>query len=118
MLLIAAAAALGAAYAAGYFDTTEDPGPMVVATATATNVPVDTPTPVDAPTIAPVVDEPTEVVVTPTEVFKHPPKSRIPGHRVGRPGQLARERNRCDRAITETSGRRQLVSVARVARLP
>ncbi len=78
VLLIAAAAALGAAYAAGYFDTTEDPGPLVVATATATNVPVDTPTPVDAPTIAPVVDEPTEVVVTPTEVFEAPTEESNP----------------------------------------
>jgi len=78
VLLIAAAAALGAAYAAGYFDTTEDPGPLVVATASATNVPVDTPTPVDAPTIAPVVDEPTEVVVTPTEVFEAPTEESNP----------------------------------------
>jgi serine/threonine-protein kinase len=78
VLLIAAGAALGAAYAAGYFDPTDDPGPLVAETATATNVPADTPTPVDAPTIAPVVDEPTEVVVTPTEVLEAPTEESNP----------------------------------------
>jgi hypothetical protein len=71
LLLIAGGAALGAAYTAGYFDTS-DPGQIPVVAPTATLTPDDTPTTNGAPTIAPVEDAPTEAAETPTEIVETP----------------------------------------------
>jgi serine/threonine-protein kinase len=80
LVLIAGCAALGAAYAAGYFDTSEDPAQRpVVVTSTPTPPREDTPTTIDAPTIAPVEDVPTEVIETPTEIIETPTEDTGPG---------------------------------------
>jgi serine/threonine-protein kinase len=75
VFLIAGIAAVGAAYATGYFDSSDSPQRNVpVIEPTATDAPAEEPTqpPIEGPTIAP-VEQSTEVIDTPTPVFEEAP---------------------------------------------
>jgi serine/threonine-protein kinase len=75
VLVIAGVAAAGAAYATGYFDSSDAPNQNApVVEPTATDTPIDEPTQsaIEGPTIAP-VEEATEPVETPTPVFAEEP---------------------------------------------
>jgi hypothetical protein len=75
VFLIAGIAAVGAAYATGYFDSSDSPQRNVPdIEPTATDAPAEEPTqpPIEGPTIAP-VEQSTEVIDTPTPVFEEAP---------------------------------------------
>jgi serine/threonine-protein kinase len=75
LLLIAGVAAIGAAYASGYFDSIDSPdqnAPVVQPTATDTLTEEPTQPAIEGPTIAPVV-EATDAIDTPTPEFEEVP---------------------------------------------